>query len=178
MKVAKIIKNDVVNGIGICTSLWVQGCLIRCPNCHNQDLWDLEGGIEINNDILIKRLKQNISANGIQRSFSILGGEPLDKNHRFDSLEIISAIRHELPDIKIFLWTGFDIDPRKYNEQDSISCILQDINYLISGPYVDSERDITLWLRGSRNQNVYKLTENKKYVKIDMINGKETIINE
>ena len=48
----------------------------------------------------------------------------------------------------------------------NIEYILNNINFLIDGRFIEKEKDLTLWLRGSRNQNIYMLTKEKKYVKI------------
>ena len=76
VKYANLIKNDVVNGEGICVSLWTQGCPFRCPGCHNPETWSFEDGIDVPNDLKGQIVKA-ISDNGITRNFSVLGGEPL-----------------------------------------------------------------------------------------------------
>lgn len=173
MKYAKIIKNDCVNGIGICVSLFLQGCPIHCKGCFNQETWDFNGGKDIDRIELLDILMKDITANGILRGLSILGGEPLAEQNIKNTLYLILGIRLHFPDIPIFLWTGYDINPNEKQESKFLDGILEYIDYIITGPYIEEERDLTLWLRGSRNQSVYhntKLTNNKKYVKIDMIN--------
>ena len=44
MKYASIRDMDVVNGIGIACSLFVQGCTHHCYNCFNQETWDFKKG--------------------------------------------------------------------------------------------------------------------------------------
>ena len=45
--------------------------------------------------------------------------------------------------------------------QSRVEFILNNIDYLIDGPYIEAERDITLPMRGSRNQRIIDLTEKK-----------------
>ncbi len=169
MKISGLIKNDVVNGINVCVSLWTQGCPFHCSGCHNPQTWDFNGGYEIND--LKGTIIKAISENGIIRNFSILGGEPLCPENLEMVQEVISAVRmaYSNYDIKIFIWSGYTLEQlqERRKHEDNLDYILSNINYLIDGPFIDSERDITLWLRGSKNQNIYCLTEDKKYVKIE-----------
>jgi anaerobic ribonucleoside-triphosphate reductase activating protein len=167
MRIAGIIKNDVVNGIGVCTSLFTQGCPHHCKDCFNSETWDFNGGYEIDINSLKETIIKAISNNGIQRNFSILGGEPLCPENRKLVKEIISAVREFYPDIKIFIWTGYELSELQKKDDKDLKYILSNIDYLIDGRFILEERDFSLWLRGSRNQNVYKLTKDKNYVKIE-----------
>lgn len=166
MRIANIIKNDVVNGIGVSVSLFVQGCPFHCEGCFNKDTWDFNGGYETNT--LKGDIVKAISENGITRNFSILGGEPLCQNNREMVKEIISAVKIAYPNIKICLWTGYTLEELQKENDESLDFILANLNYLIDGRFVQEQKDLTLKWRGSRNQNIYELTKEKKYVKINM----------
>ena len=103
MRIADLIKNDTVNGEGICVSLWVQGCPHHCKGCHNPEQWDFNGGEYKNNDILLEEIYNAISANGIQRNFSILGGEPLAPQNINDIYYILWKVKQRYPSIKTFV---------------------------------------------------------------------------
>ena len=77
MRIAKIENNDMINGIGVCTSVWFQGCPHHCPGCHNPETWDFKGGYEISYEELEEEVLNKIGENGIIRNLSLLGGEPL-----------------------------------------------------------------------------------------------------
>lgn len=168
MNYAKIKKNDVANGEGICVSLFVQGCPHHCPGCFNSETWDFSKGryfdIEIQQEIW-----EAITANGLQRNLSILGGEPLAPRNRIDVAKFIIETKLLFPDIKIYLWTGYILEELLEEEDYDINIILNQIDTLIDGPYIESERDITLHLCGSRNQRI--LTKEQIY---DIINKKES----
>jgi anaerobic ribonucleoside-triphosphate reductase activating protein len=153
MRIADIKYNDSVDGEGVCVSLWVQGCDHACPNCHNPETWDFKGGIEKPIKDIIKELLSALQKNGLQRNFSVLGGEPLHNKNVYNVAEIISTVRTVYPNIKIFLWTGYNLEELD-RKNKAINCILNNIDILIDGPYVEKERDITLHLRGSRNQKI------------------------
>ena len=150
---AKIMTNDIVDGIDVCVSLWMQGCPIKCQGCHNSSIWDFNGGYEIPTDIRGHIIKA-ICANGIIRNFSVLGGEPLCQENVKDVDDIISGVRIAYPEIKIFLWTGYTLEQLKEQKNKHIDNILSNIDVLIDGPYIESLRDITLELRGSANQRI------------------------
>ena len=82
MKYAGLLKNDFINGEGVCVSVWVQGCPFRCKGCHNPQTWDFDEGIEVDEDALIDEVLAALNANGILRNLSILGGEPLAPQNR------------------------------------------------------------------------------------------------
>lgn len=161
MNIAKIIHNDVFNGEDICVSLWVQGCPHHCTGCHNPETWSFEGGYEAPSDIKGRIIKA-ISANGITRNFSILGGEPLCEENTSFVDEIVTAVRTAYPQIKIYIWSGYTFNELKALRlvDPHISHILDRCDVLIDGRYEDDKRDITLPLRGSSNQQIIDLKEN------------------
>lgn len=167
MRIAGIIKNDVVNGMDVCVSLFTQGCPHHCDGCFNPQTWDFDGGYEttdLKGDII-----KAISANGINRNFSILGGEPLCPENRALVKEVLNAVKVAYPHIKTFLWTGYHLsDLLNVKEEDeNLNYILSTVDYIIDGPFEKDKKSYTLWLRGSSNQSVYMLTADKKYVKIE-----------
>lgn len=154
MKYAAIKYNDIVDcESGICVSYWCQGCPIRCDGCHNKQTWDFNGGIEIDRDELVNQIISAINANGIKRSFSVLGGEPMAIENVDNTLYIIKAVRKRYPKIKIYLWTGYVIEALSSDIDKEIFSL---VDVVIDGPYMKNQRDITLNLRGSSNQRVIK----------------------
>lgn len=157
MRYAGLIKNDLAAAPGVCVSFFVQGCPLRCPGCHNPESWDFEGGMEFStktlNDILT-----SLSANGIERPLCIMGGEPLCEENLFLTTLIIKEVREYNPNLKIYLWTGYYIEDLKAKENNKIDYILNNIDCLIDGPFIQEERDLTLQMRGSRNQRIIYLT--------------------
>lgn len=151
MRIAGLTKNDTTNGEDICVSLWVQGCPHRCKGCHNPESWDFNGGEYKNNDVLLEEIYDAISANGIQRNFSILGGEPLAPQNINDIYYILWEVKQRYPSIKTFVWTGYTLEQLKEMYKDTL---LENVDVLIDGPFIKAERDITLKFRGSKNQRI------------------------
>ena len=160
MRYAGITYNDIVNCPGIAVSIYLQGCDLHCPGCHNASIWDFAGG-KVLGPMQIEKIKQAICANGIMRSLCILGGEPLAKENIAATRLIVQEVRKEYPDIKIYVWTGYVLETLKYMLNlnpgpfnDNLDFIFHNIDYLIDGPFVQEERDVSLFMRGSRNQRV------------------------
>lgn len=152
MRYAGIIPIDLVNGTGIRVSLFTQGCNINCYNCFNQELWNPDGGkpyTKKTEDLIIRLLDKSYI-----KGLSILGGEPL-MVHNLNGLYLLcKRIKKELPNKDIWLYTG-----RTLNDviQHPISHLFKYIDVLVDGEYRDSERDLTLPFRGSKNQQIIKI---------------------
>ena len=110
MRYAEIKHNDIANGSGVCVSYWTQGCSHRCKGCHNPQTWNPNAGKEGTLVGVIDEILKAISANGITRNFSILGGEPLDSYNVGNVQTIIDEVRNAYPDVKIYLWTGYTLE--------------------------------------------------------------------
>lgn len=150
---AGLMTNDFANGTGVCVSFWTQGCPHHCKGCQNPETWDFKGGLELPTDIRGQIIKA-ICANGITRNFSVLGGEPLCPQNIEEVDQIITSVRAAFPQIKIFVWTGYTLEELQKEKNEHIINILSKIDILIDGKYEEKQRDITLELRGSKNQRI------------------------
>lgn len=153
MKYAGIIPNDLSAAPGICVSVFTQGCPHHCQGCHNQETWDFNGGKIFNGDE-ISRIITYLTANNIHRDLCIMGGEPLCPENQTLTLLLCSSIKQELPDTKIYIWTGYTIEELQSQSSSKIRQILDYTEAIIDGRYIKEERDITLPMRGSRNQRI------------------------
>lgn len=151
MKISGINYNDFLNGKGVCLSVWFQGCVHHCPGCHNPETWSFDGGYEIDEQELYKKVLDNICTNGIQRNLSLLGGEPLCEQNITQAIRLLSIVKEKYPNIHTFVWTGYRLEEliNMYG-----TSILKNIDTLIDGKFIQEQRDITLELRGSRNQRI------------------------
>lgn len=160
MNFASIIDNDIVDSdTGMATSLWFNGCCFRCKNCHNSQLWEANNPKD-NNEV-VDLLYKSLTANGIKRNLSILGGEPLMPANRGDCAEIISLIKERIPDLKIYIWTGYTMESLLADNDVCINSILNTVDVLIDGLFIEEKKRLGLKLRGSSNQNVYRRKDNK-----------------
>lgn len=154
MYYSKIIENDVVNSIdGLSVSFFMSGCPHMCKGCFNFETWNPKNGENILIYNLIKLLDEKISAYGVKRNLSILGGEPLVDYNINQTDFIVSYFRKKYPNIIIMLWTGYTLDEVEHLNSKNI---LKNIDYLIDGRFVEKLQDKNLRLRGSSNQRIFK----------------------
>lgn len=88
-----------------------------------------------------------------------MGGEPLCKENLFLVDLVIHEVKKQLPDTKIYIWTGATYEELKDLQNNILQDILNNTDVLIDGPFIEAERDITLFMRGSKNQRVLYLKE-------------------
>ena len=158
MKYAGIIKNDIAAAPGVCVSFFVQGCPHHCPGCFNPETWDFDGGKEFSYETL-EQIINGLTVNGVKRSLCILGGEPLCENNEFLTNLVISSVKQKLPEVKVYIWTGYTYEELIKKNSPKVNQILHMADYLIDGPYIEALRDITLEMRGSLNQRIINLRE-------------------
>ena len=158
MRYSGLIKNDITAAPGLCVSFFTQGCPHHCPGCHNPETWGFDGGKEFTNDTL-KEILEALTAQNIHRDLCIMGGEPLCDENAFLTRLIIQEVRKHVPDAKIYIWSGYTYEELMSQSNPHILDSLRLADVLIDGPYIEAERDITLSMRGSRNQRVIDLSE-------------------
>lgn len=133
---------SVVDGPGIRTVLFVQGCELRCPGCQNPSTWDLSKGKIVDTEDLIAELKAKVS----NKKLTISGGEPLLQ------YQAVYEIVKGLVDFDIALYTGFELEcvPKE---------IIKHLKYLKVGKYIKDKRSTILPYVGSSNQKFINLRE-------------------
>ena len=145
-------KYDTANGPGIRVSLFVSGCTLCCKGCFNKESWKFNAGLPFTETVkqdIIKELK-----NPWISGFSLLGGDPLEPKLHSEVLDLVKSIKSEVPDKDIWLWTGRLHENEKDNE------ILQYVDVLIDGPFIQEFSDKTLKYKGSKNQRVINISKN------------------
>lgn len=168
MRYAQIRPMDISNGEGIGVALFTQGCPIHCKGCFQPETWDFEGGKDFGEDEM-SLILELMDKPHITR-FSILGGEPLSLVNLPALRAVILNVKCNFPEKKIWMWTGYtwdqivskwhDLDTQgklddfDYYLMDALEDILANIDYLIAGPFIEEQKDLTLLWRGSRNQEV------------------------
>lgn len=168
MKIGRVINNDLANGTGVRTSVFVSGCPIRCPGCHNPELQDFDVGTELSEQV-IEKIIVVLQKDGIHRDLSILGGEPFAPQNIDGVLWLCQKVKDEIPEIKIWVWTGYDFKERFENTSDELRrknfCDIMDtIDVVVDGPFVESLKSGEHLWRGSSNQRIINLQDLKEEV--------------
>lgn len=156
MRYSGLILNDITAAPGLCVSFFTQGCPHHCPGCHNPDTWSFEGGKQFSNRTL-DEIITGLTAQGIQRDLCIMGGEPLCEDNAFLTHMVIQEVRKKVPRAKIYIWSGYVYEDLLRSTNPHVRGALKLADVLIDGPYVAAQRDLTLDMRGSRNQRIIDL---------------------
>lgn len=160
MNYSGLILNDITAAPGLCVSFFTQGCPHRCKGCHNPETWEFGRGKEFTSDTL-NQIINGLTAQGIQRDLCIMGGEPLCDENAFLTYLVIKEVKNKVPGAKVYIWTGYTYEELLQRQHPQVRGSLELADVLIDGPYIEAERDITLEMRGSRNQRIIDLSKKK-----------------
>ena len=149
MHYSQLNKFDTVNGTGIRVSLFVSGCDIKCKGCFNKEAWDFNYGKEFTNETLNEILHH--LDNPYVKGLSILGGEPLAEKNRDTVYDVCKTVKSMLPTKDIWLWSGY----KKSKIEKDFPKILDTIDVLVDGSFVEKDKNTNLLFRGSNNQKIY-----------------------
>ena len=150
MRVLDIIAGTVVDGVGLRTSIYFAGCLHHCEGCHNPESWDMDGGREVSVDYILGEVKKN----GFNVTLS--GGDPLFQDLN-EICELCKRI-HKLG-FDIWLYTGFTMEI--LNKEDKFKKVLENVDVVVDGPFIKSEKSDEILFRGSKNQRIFRKKGNK-----------------
>ena len=151
--------DSIVDGLGIRTVIWTQGCSHNCPNCHNPGTHDFDGGDLIELDDVIEELENLSGQDGI--TFS--GGDPMFQPKQ---CSILAKKSHELG-LNVWAYTGFTYEELLEKGSKDILEFLSNIDVLIDGKFEPSKKSLDCEFRGSTNQrliDVPKSLENHEVI--------------
>ncbi len=143
--------SSIVDGPGVRFTIYMQGCIHHCVGCHNPSTWSLA-----NNQLYtIEEIIQLVENEAMNNNITISGGDPL----LFPELTIKLARILKHKGYNIWLYTGYTYE--QILEDESRQAILQTIDTLVDGKYEQSKKQLGLKYRGSSNQRIINLNENK-----------------
>lgn len=154
MNYLNILDCDIADGYGIRVALFVSGCSCHCKGCHSQFSWDPHAGKLFTEDTKNKlfQLLDREYIDGI--TFS--GGHPLEEYNISTITSLCKEIKNKFPQKTIWVYTGF-----VYEQIQNLE-IMDYIDVLVDGPFIQELRDITLAWRGSSNQRVIDIKKTKR----------------
>ena len=156
MNYAKIKKYDISNGPGVRVSLYVSGCRNHCKNCFNPETWDFNYGEpftkEVENEI-IEAMKPDYI-----KGFTLLGGDPFEPENAEALAPFLMRLRKVYPHKSFWCFTGYDYEAElltgKKGDIDTTLKILNCLDVLVDGRFVEELKDLNLLFRGSANQRI------------------------
>ena len=144
ISVIKIVEDTTVDGPGFRTTVYAAGCPNACPGCHNPQSWDIEAGTLMTTEEIMQVIRADEFAD-----VTFSGGDPMFQPEEFTKLA--RAIK-EKSRKNIWCYTGYKFERLRHDRRQAE--LLQYIDVLVDGPYVESLRDRDALFRGSRNQRL------------------------
>ena len=145
LDLAGIAGDSIVDGPGIRTTIFAQGCPHHCPGCHNPETWDFGCGTQVPAEAVVEMVK----ANPLCRGVTFSGGEPFAQAGEFAKLgRLLKQEGYEVAS-----YSGYTFEQLLHGTQEQKE-LLSIIDVLIDGPYLEGERSLELNFRGSRNQRI------------------------
>ena len=153
IRVCGIEKESIVDGPGFRYVLFVQGCPHRCPGCHNPESHDPEGGTEMTVAEVFSQIMENPHLRGV--TFS--GGEPFEQVPAL--LQLGRLIREA--GLSLMSYSGYTLEELQARHDPDTDELLDMLDILVDGRYVESLRNLTLIYRGSENQRVIDMNKSR-----------------
>ena len=152
----KLQQDSVVDGEGIRTVIWMQGCKHACVGCHNPSTHSFEGGVLVE----IEDVKEELSKLTGQDGITLSGGDPL-----FQISATLEIAKHAKKiGLNVWCYTGFTFEEliEKTKQNKELEELLQNIDVLVDGKFVEEQKSLNLYFRGSKNQRIINMKESLK----------------
>ncbi len=146
MRYHNITTDDMLNGDGLRTVLWVAGCSHHCEDCQNPVTWDIHGGLPFD-AAAEAELFSDLSRDYIS-GITFSGGDPLHPDNRAEVGRLMQRVKAELPGKTIWCYTGF-----LFEEVRDLP-LMQYVDVLVDGRFEKALLDNKLFWKGSANQRV------------------------
>lgn len=162
LAIPEIQKDSIVDGEGIRSVIWTQGCLHNCPGCHNPETHSFKEGFLIEVDEIKKQIDELESQDGI--TFS--GGDPIEQS---EACAILAKYAKE-KGYNIWCYTGYTFEEllERMEYFPKIKLFLENIDVLVDGKFHLPEKSYDVPFRGSKNQRLIdvqkSLLENKTII--------------
>lgn len=160
MNYASIKKCDVANGLGVRVSLFVSGCEHYCKGCFNAEAWSFTYGDkyteQTEKDILDYLSPKYISG------LTLLGGEPLNPKNAPFLIGLVKKAKALYPEKDIWCYTGYTLEELLQEKRDDVFKLLEYIDVLVDGRFIEEEKSPSLRFKGSANQRILLVKETLK----------------
>lgn len=145
-QVLDIRRGTTVDGPGLRTSIYLAGCIHKCPGCHNPDSWDPAAGSSMSLQEILAVVEEE------DFNVTLTGGDPLLNADKLPLL--IQGIRKLGK--TIWLYTGYTINQIRLSPR--LRKAIEGIDTIVEGPFKLAQRDTDLQFRGSANQRIIKIS--------------------
>jgi anaerobic ribonucleoside-triphosphate reductase activating protein len=145
LNLSGIVSDSIVDGPGIRTTVFSQGCPHHCPGCHNPETWDFGCGT----DVPVEALVDIVNSNPLCRGVTFSGGEPFAQAAGFAKLAMLLKEKG----YEVASYSGYTFEELLKGSEDQKK-LLEAIDILIDGPFLQDQKSLEIAFRGSRNQRI------------------------
>ena len=170
MKYAIFLYYDVANGEGVKTSLFVSGCTHHCKNCFNSIAWDFNYGEEFTKEVE-EKIIASLEPYYI-KGLTLLGGEPMEIVNQKGLHDFILKVKETYPSKTIWCFTGYlfeDLLEGGKQRCEYTQDILESIDVLVDGKFIEELKNLSLKFKGSSNQRTIDVKESLKQNKVVLL---------
>ncbi|MBQ3302130.1 MAG: anaerobic ribonucleoside-triphosphate reductase activating protein [Eggerthellaceae bacterium] len=147
---------DIANGEGVRTTLFVSGCTHHCKGCFQPETWDFDFGTTFD-EAAENAILDSLTPDYID-GITVLGGEPMEPANQRALEPFLRKVRERFPNKNVWVYTGdvFEslIDEASARHTEVTDKLLEHIDVLVDGPFVEELKDISARFRGSSNQRI------------------------
>ena len=145
LELSGIVSDSIVDGPGIRTTIFSQGCPHHCPGCHNPETWEFGCGTKIP----VEAVLEIVQSNPLCRGVTFSGGEPFAQAAGFARLAVLLKEKG----YEVASYSGYTFEALLKGTEDQKK-LLAAIDILIDGPFVQAQKSLEIAFRGSRNQRI------------------------
>ncbi len=165
MHYGAIKKNDIANGEGVRTTLFVSGCRNGCKNCFNRETWAFDYGEPFDEEVAEDIL--STFENDFIAGLTLLGGEPMEPENQKALLPFVREFKKRYPNKTLWLYTGNTLEELTAGVGKHFKCteetaeLLSYVDILVDGRFVEEKKSLGLRFRGSSNQRVIDMNKTR-----------------
>jgi anaerobic ribonucleoside-triphosphate reductase activating protein len=152
VKISGVVKESIVDGPGIRFVVFAQGCKHRCPECHNPQTHDFNGGNLVEADNIVENILNSNHIDGV--TFS--GGDPFFQAEEFEYI----ARKLKKKNVHILAYSGYLYEQIVSDEK--MKKLLENVDVLVDGPFIKEAKTYKLAFRGSKNQRIINVKASMK----------------
>lgn len=156
VEVAGVVAESVVDGPGFRFVIFTQGCPHRCKGCHNPHTWTPGEG----NKVSIDDLSGQIAANPLLQGVTFSGGEPFEQ--AVPLARLAGRVKGMGKDVICYTGYTWEYLLERSDDHRGFGELLEIVDYLVDGPFVEELKDLKLPHRGSSNQRIIDVRKSKQ----------------
>ena len=156
LRILRVLEDTTVDGPGFRTSIYCAGCPHHCPGCHNPQSWAADGGEDMSVEDLMTMIEADPFAD-----VTFSGGDPMAQAEGFT---VLAKTIKERTTKTIWCYTGYTFETLL--QMPAQRELLNYIDVLVDGPFVEDLRDIDLLFRGSRNQRLIDVPTSLRFGRV------------